>query len=72
MPQLFLLGQDSDLDIFKNAQPAEHINDLEGSADAQMADAVRRTAADLFALENDLPLVRLDLTGDQIEECGFT
>ena len=60
-----------DLDIVENRHAVEYINDLEGSAEPHMTDAVRRHSRDIPAFEHHSTAVWLELPGDEVEQGGF-
>ncbi len=66
-----LLRQDRDLHVPEHGQAREDVGDLEGARDSLAADLVRGLAPDVLALEQDPPLVGLQVAGDQVEKRGF-
>ena len=63
-----MLGVYGDLDIFENGEPRKDVGDLERARDPAAANLVSRQSGDLLAVKNDAPAIRLDLSGDEIEQ----
>ncbi len=71
----FLLGPARGIgtgnDVVEHRHPRERTYDLEGAADAEMADSVRPHADDVPVLEGDLSFIRGKKSVQQIEQRGF-
>ncbi len=65
------MGQHSHLNVLENGEPVEDVDDLKRAANSPLANLVRRQSADLFSLEDDLSLIRLQLTADEIKQGGL-
>ena len=65
------MGEKRGLEILEHGQLREDVGALERAADPHAADAVRRRAGDVAAVEHDLAAIRLQMPGDQVEQASI-
>src|SRR5688572_1022642 len=63
--------QRADDDVLLDGEAHERLHDLEGTADAALADVIGRQAVDALTVKRDRPPVRRELAGDHVEYCGL-